>query len=355
MSIPKSHRAAYIHGKGEAPQVAERTLGEVKPDEIAIKMAATAINPVDWKLRDFGLFIVPGWQYPAILGSDGSGTVAAVGSAVTNFKVGERVFFQSGYGSDDVSTFQEYIKIPAEIVAKTPSNISDEEASGIVLAAHAVAAAFYDTTGHGLTPPWGPNGDVVGKDKAIIILGGSSSVGQYAIQLARLSGFSRIITNASPKHANFLKELGAHVVLDRNTSTVEEFQKAVEGLPLEFVFDSISNKDTQKMGVAILQATKTQGSDVVTVMPEDEEAKKDGEQGDIKVTVKQIWGIALAPSLRYLITKLTDNLGGEDGWIAKGLFRPNTVEVTEGGLEKLQEGMEKNKNGVSGVKVIIKY
>lgn len=355
MSVPKSHRAAYIHGLNEAPKIAERTLGEVTPDEIAIKMSATAINPVDWKLRDYGLFIVPGWQYPAILGSDGSGTVAAVGSSVSNFKVGERVFFQSGYGSDDVSTFQEYIKIPAGVVAKTPNNISDEEASGIVLAAHAAAAALYDTTGHGLTPPWSLGGDVVGKDKTIVILGGSSSVGQYAIQLARLSGFSRIVTNASPKHASFLKELGAHEVLDRNTSTVEEFQKAIEGLPLEFVFDAISDKETQKLGVALLQATKTQGTNVITVMPADEEAIKDGEQGEVKVEIKQIWGIALDPRLRYLISALTDNLGGEDGWIAKGLFKPNKVEVTEGGLEKLQEGMEKNKNGVSGVKVIIKY
>jgi hypothetical protein len=39
----------------------------------------------------------------------------------------------------------------------------------------------------------------------------------------------------------------------------------------------------------------------------------------------------------------------------KGQFKPNRVEVTEGGLEKIQEGMEKNKKGVSGVKVVVKY
>ena len=355
MSVPSSHRAAFLHGKGEAPKIAERTLGEVKPDEIAIKISATAINPVDWKIRDYGLFIVPNWQYPAILGSDGAGTVAAIGSSVSGFNVGDRVFFQSGYGSPDVSTFQEYIKLPAEVVAKTPKNISDEEASGIVLATHAAATAFYDKTGHGMTPPWGVGGDVVGKDKAIVILGGSSSVGQYAIQLARLSGFSRIVTHASMKHEQLLKELGAHVVLDRNTATVQDFEKALNGLPLEFVFDSVSLKETQKLGVGLLQATRTQGSDVVTVTPADEEVKSEGEKGETKVNVKQIMGIALAPHLRYLITALTDNLGGEGGWISKGQFKPNNVEVIEGGLEKLQDGMEKNKKGVSGVKVIVKY
>lgn len=355
MSVPQKHRAAFIHGKGEAPKIAERTLGKLQPDEIAIKLAATAINPVDWKIRDYGLFVVPGWQYPAILGSDGSGTVAAVGDNVSNFTVGERVFFQSGYGSDDVSTFQEYIKIPAEIVAKTPKNISDEEAAGILLATHAGATAFYDKTGHRLKTPWDQGGSDVGKGKAVVILGGSSSVGQYAVQLARLSGFDRIVTNASAAHHEYLKQLGAHVVLDRNASDVKNFQNALGGYPLEFIFDTIAIKQTQGLGVEILQAAGTKNSRVVIVGLVDEEAKKLGESKEPHVAVQAIMGIALKPELRYLISGLASNLGGENGWIAAGKFKPNKVEVTKGGLEKLQEGLEKNKAGVSGVKVVVKY
>lgn len=353
MSVPQTHRAALLYGKGEALKVAERTLGKLKPNEIAIKIAATAINPVDWKLRDYGLFIVPGWDYPAVLGSDGSGTVAAVGDDVSNFSVGERVFFQAGYGDSDVSTFQEYIKLPAEIVAKTPKNISDVEAAGVVLATHAGATAFYDKTGHGLKAPWTDGGSEVGKGKGIVILGGSSSVGQYAIQLARLSGFERIVTNASAAHHEYLKELGAHVVLDRNASTAQDFQKALDGFPVELVFDTIAVKQTQLLGVETLQATDTKNSNVVIVGLVDEEAKKLGESKEPHVSVKGIMGIALAPHLRYLITALTDSLGGEEGWIASGKFKPNKVEVIKGGLEKVQEGLEKNKAGVSGVKVVI--
>jgi NADPH:quinone reductase-like Zn-dependent oxidoreductase len=286
MSIPSSHRAAYIHAKGSAPKISSRTLGSLKPGEIAIKISATAINPVDWKIRDYGLFLVPNWQYPAILGSDGSGTVAGVGQDVSDFNVGDRVFFQSGYGDDDVSTFQEYIKMPAEAVAKTPKNISDEEASGIVLATMAAATAFYDKTGQGLKTPWDEGGNGVGKGKAIVILGGSSSVGQYAIQLARLSGFDRIITNASATHHEYLKSLGAHVVLDRNASEVKDFQKALEGSKLEFVFDTIAFKETQVLGVEILQATNTQNSRVVIVGPVDEEAKKLGASKEPHVAVQ---------------------------------------------------------------------
>lgn len=355
MSVPSKHRAAFVHAKGEAPKIADRTLGELRSGEIAIKVVASAINPVDWKIRDYGLFLVPGWQYPAILGSDGSGTVAAVGKDVSDFSVGERVFFQSGYGDDDVSTFQEYIKLPAEIVAKTPKNISNEEASGIVLASMAVTTAFYDTTGQGLKAPWVDGGSEVGKGKAVVIIGGSSSVGQYAIQLARLSGFDLIITNASATHHEYLKSLGAHVVLDRNASGVEDFKKALGSTPLEFVFDTIAFKETQTLGVEILQSTNTKNSRVVIVGMVDEEAKKLGQSKEPHVAVQQILGIALKPELRSLIKGLTDSLGGQDGWIAKGDFKPNKVELIKGGLDKLQDGLEKNKQGVSGVKVVVQY
>jgi NADPH:quinone reductase-like Zn-dependent oxidoreductase len=355
MQLPVKHRAAYIHAKGEAPELSDRSLGELKSHELAIKIAATAINPVDWKIRDYGLFLAPNWQYPAILGSDGSGTVAAIGKDVSGFDVGERVFFQSGYGADDVSTFQEYIKIPAEIVAKTPKNISNEEASGIVLASMAAATAFYDKTGQALKAPWDEGGNEAGNGKAIVILGGSSSVGQYAIQLARLSGFEKIVTSASAQHHDYLHSLGAHVVLDRNASGLVDFRKALEGLQLEFVFDTIAIKGTQILGVSILQAIRTQGSRVVIVGSVDSDAQKLGESQEPHVKVQQIMGIALKPELRPIIKGLTDSLGGQDGWIAKGDFKPNRVEVIRGGLEKLQEGMERNKHGVSGVKVVVQY
>jgi NADPH:quinone reductase-like Zn-dependent oxidoreductase len=342
MSSPSKHRAAYISAQGEAPQISERTLGELKPDEVAIKISATAINPVDWKIR-------------AILGSDGSGTVAAIGKDVSGFNVGERVFFQSGYGDDDVSTFQEYIKIPAEIVAKTPKNISSEEASGIVLASMAAATAYYDSTGQGLKAPWVEGGQLAGRGKSIVILGGSSSVGQYAIQLARLSGFDRIVTNASAQHHEHLQSLGAHVILDRDASGLQDFKKALEGQTLEFVFDTIAIKATQTLGVQILQGTNTHHSRVVIVGSVDEDAKKLGEHDEPHVKVQQIMGIALKPSLRPIITGLTHSLGGETGWLAQGEFKPNRVDVLEGGLEKLQEGMERNKGGVSGLKVVVRY
>lgn len=355
MSLPASHKAAVVPAPGAKTTVAERSLPALASGEVAIKITATAINPVDWKMRDYKVFIE---QYPAMLGSDAAGIIAAVGPDVTHLHVGDRVFFQGIIGKYDSSTFQQYCKMPAALVAKTPDNITDEEAAGIMLATVAVVTAFYDKTGHGLPAPWTQDEQdkTIGKEKAIVILGGSSSVGQYAVQMARISGFQRIVTNASAKHVDFLKGLGATVVLDRAThNEPQDFAAAVGGeLPLAFVFDAISSRETQIQGVQILAATKTENSHIITVQAVNNEAKELGEKQDPKVEVKQVLGLGSSPALRYLSEPLAKHLGGEDGYIAQGKFKPNRPLVINGGLSALEDALEKNKEGVSGEKVVIR-
>lgn len=354
MSVPETFKAAIVPKPGAQNTIVDRSLPALSAGEVAIKITATAINPVDWKMRDYNFFLP---EYPAILGSDAAGVIAAVGPNVSNVSVGDRVFFQGIIGNYPSSTFQQYAKMPAALVGKTPSNISDDEAAGISLATVAVLTGFYDKlTGHGLTAPWEEGGASAGKGKAIAILGGSSSVGQYAIQLAKLSGFEKIVTNASAKHEGLLKSLGADIVLDRSKQgSAEDFKDALgDSLPLVFVFDAISEKDTQTLGVEILAVTKTAGSHVIVVQGVNEDAKALGQKKEPKVEVKQILGLGSRPDLRYLSEPLMKHLSGEDGYIAKGKFVPNRPLVVSGGLSAVEEALAKNKNGVSGVKVVIR-
>lgn len=144
MSVPENFKAAVVPVARAQHIVTNRTLSALAPDEVAIKITATAINPADWKFRDLDSFIP---VYPAILGSDAAGEVAALGSDVSGFAVGERVFFQGtieeGYQS---STLQQYCKMPASLLSKTPSNITDEQAAGVQLATMAVVCGLYDST-----------------------------------------------------------------------------------------------------------------------------------------------------------------------------------------------------------------
>ncbi|KAG8164382.1 hypothetical protein KVR01_006300 [Diaporthe batatas] len=352
MGVPETFKAAVVPEPGAQHVVADRSLPALEAGEVAIKVTATAINPVDWKIRDYKVFIK---DYPAVLGSDAAGEIAAVGSGVTDFKEGDRVFFQGIIGRYDSATFQQYVKMPAELVAKTPKSISDDQAGGVSLATVAVVTGFYDKSGHGLTAPWAEGGEQAGKGKGVVILGGSSSVGQYAVQLAKISGFDRVVTNASARHLDHVKALGADVVLDRSAQNSEEdFKAALGGVPLAFVFDAISEKDTQVLGVKILAATKTEGSHVVTVQGVNAEASELGQSLEPKAAVKQVMGLGSAPHLRHLSEPMCKHLGGEDGYIAKGRFVPNRPLVISGGLANIEEALSKNKKGVSGEKVIIR-
>ncbi|KAF7590584.1 hypothetical protein BBP40_002620 [Aspergillus hancockii] len=357
MALQDTFLAAVVPEPKAPNVISNRTLQPLESDEVAIKITATAVNPVDWKMRDYNAFID---EYPAVLGSDAAGRIVAIGSDVSNVAIGDRVFFQGIIGKYDFCTFQQYCKMPAALVAKTPDNISDEQAAGVSLALVAAATAFYDKQGHGLPPPWVKGGPQAGKGKAVAIIGGASSVGQYAIQLARLSGFEKIVTNASPKNHQFLRELGAHVVLDRSQSSPDDFRAAIGGLPLEFVFDSISVKATQVLSVQIVQAAEaTSASEVVIVFvvePKDidPEAIMLSQSKEPSIEIKQVLGIGSSPALRYLSEPMVRHLGGEDGYIARNLFVPNRVCVVPGGLSAVEQALAKNKEGVSGEKVVFR-
>lgn len=348
MSIPSSFQAALLPQPGPKHNITSRSLGSLGADEVGIKITATAINPVDWKIRDSGYFLS---EYPAVLGSDAAGEIVAVGSNVSTLSIGDRVLFQGIITQYDSSTFQQYCKMPASLVGKTPKSISDEQAAGVCLATVAGVTGLYDKTGRGLAAPWDQGGNQAGSGKSIIVLGGSSSVGQYVIQLARLSGFDRIVTTASLSHEAHLKSLGAHVVLDRKSAGPQDIVSALNGVRPDFVYDSISLRDTQILGVETLQATGT-ASCVVTVLGADPEAQSLGSQGP-GVEIRQVMGLGSSPNLRYLSEPLMKALGGEDGWLATGQFVPNRPVVV-GSLDNVDEALNRNKAGVSGEKVVIR-
>ncbi|KAF1350236.1 hypothetical protein BDV97DRAFT_377305 [Delphinella strobiligena] len=293
------------------------------------------------EIRDFDYFNP---EFPAVLGSDAAGEVAVAGADVTSdFAQGERVFFQGIINKYDSCTFQQYAKIPAALVGKTR----------VILASMAVVTGLYDKTGQGISPPpWDKDGDKVGKGKAAIIIGGSASVGQYAIQFSRLIGFERIITNSSSTHVDYLKSLGATTVLDRSKATAKDFKEAAGDLDVEFVQDAISTQETQTLGIEILR--QFNGGSVITFIPAVDEIHKLGQQDGQKfVNVKVVIGAGSNPDLRYLSEPMMKTLGGEDGWIAKKKYFPNRTEVVSGVLAAVDEALDKNKKGVSGVKIVV--
>ncbi|KAF8697681.1 GroES-like protein, partial [Rhizoctonia solani] len=106
------HKASLLLEKHGKLEVKTRPTPTPQKNQALVKVTAAAINPVDWKIIDYGIFVE---KFPAVLGSDGAGVVEAVGPEVTDFDVGDRVFFQGAYGHDDETTFQEKAIVQTDI------------------------------------------------------------------------------------------------------------------------------------------------------------------------------------------------------------------------------------------------
>ncbi|KAH7334809.1 chaperonin 10-like protein [Rhizoctonia solani] len=299
-------------------------------------------NPIDWNIRDNGWDFVK--QYPAVLGSDGAGVIEAVGPKVKrkDFKVGDKVFFQGIYERVDSyeTTFQEKCIAETDIISKIPENITEDEASTIPVGSVAALVGLFQKTGIDF-----PVNRPTANGKGVLILGGSSSVGQFGLQLARIAGFSPIVTTASAQHTDFLKSLGATHVFDRNVDA-KTIQSAFS-TPVSLVVDSISVDSTQSLAYDVLTTpSPVPGAHLSLMLPLVDSLKE--KNADSKITIHEVYGSS--HSCRDLSVPFWQNVGQ---WIKDGKFVPNRVRVVKGGLAAVPEALDLSRKGVSGVKIVV--
>ncbi|RDX49053.1 GroES-like protein [Lentinus brumalis] len=319
------------------------------PGELLVKVQAAALNPIDWMIQAFGVFVE---TYPAIIGSDGAGTVVGVGEGVASFSIGDRVAFQGTIDPVQKSikgTFAHFTTTPAKLAAKIPANVSFESAATLPCTLPTAATVLYNQDESSpsvkLTAPWSEGGKGKYAGKRVLVLGGSSSVGQYVIQLARLSGFSSIIATASPQHTDFLKGLGATHVVDRNlpSETLQAESTRLGGGLFDLVYDAISTQDTMPIGYAL---TAPSGDFVVVSPPVGL-----GGEGDPKKKVHMARGLLALPGNEAIGADLLSAL---PTLLETGDIKPNRTEVLPGGLNAIAGGLERLKNKqVSGTKLVV--
>ncbi|KAF8072226.1 chaperonin 10-like protein [Lyophyllum atratum] len=334
-----TQKALLLESKQGRFVVDTRPIPKPGPDELLVKVLATALNPVDWKIQKYGAFIN---DFPAVLGTDGAGEVQEVGEGVTAFSKGDKVVFQGTFDSDE-ATFQQFTITDAATTAKIPATLSVEEASTIPVALTAAYVGLYNSKPYGLELAWPLDPSNRGKYSGtpIVILGGASSVGQYAIQLAKLSGFSPIIATASPKHTDYLKSLGATHILDRNlpTASLQASINKLTNAPITIVYDAISSKTTQQTGHDLL----VPGGHLITVL--NLAITKSEEIGHI-----QVGGILRLPQNQVLLRAL---YGKMTGLFEEGAIKPNRYEVLPEGLQGIVGGLQRlQEDKVSGVKLV---
>lgn len=153
-----------------------------------------------------------------------------------------------GTGNQAQAAYQEYVILQLPLAAKIPDNVKDEEAVVLPLCIDTAASGLFEEAGLGLTLP--PSS--AGKGKAVLIWGGSSSVGTNAIQLLASSGYE-VYTTASKHNHDYCKSLGAAQVFDyKDSSLIEDIVAALKGKDVVGGMDTISEEKTIKASCEIL-------------------------------------------------------------------------------------------------------
>lgn len=102
-------------------------------------------------------------------------------------------------------------------------------------------------------------------DRPFLIWAGSSSVGQYAIQILKYYGFSNILATASKRHHDYVKELGANQVFSHaNTEVVKHILSAVSDVAIPYIYDCIVSLDGSVMPISKIAKV---GSQVAVLLP----------------------------------------------------------------------------------------
>ena len=219
------------YGGKEELKLMELNKPEIKVDQVLIEMHATSINPIDWKIREGYLKEMISFQFPVILGWDAAGVIVKKGDKVENFNIGDRVFARPQTTAN--GTYAEYIATEESLLAKIPDNISFEEAASIPLATLTAWQCLVDL------------GNLKHGEK-VLIHAGAGGVGSMAIQIAKNLG-AFVATTGSGKNEEFLKDLGADLVINYEK---QAFEKELKDYDL--VFDTMGG-DIQNKSYMILK------------------------------------------------------------------------------------------------------
>ena len=178
--------------------VTDRPIPEASKDEVKVKVTVSSLNPVDYKVPEISAYASSRKDTP--VGVDFAGSIAAVGSSVKDFAVGDVV-----YGTTMKGTLAEFLTVKASTVGKVPTQVDLKEAA----AAPCAALTAYQ----GL--------QIVGAINAkaplkILIIGASGGVGHYAVQIAKACNptGTKVLAVCSGKNSAFVKGLGADKILD---------------------------------------------------------------------------------------------------------------------------------------------
>jgi NADPH:quinone reductase-like Zn-dependent oxidoreductase len=302
-------KAIQIRKYGHSDQMALEKVKRPKAGkgQVLVKIHDAGVNPVDWKIREGYMKDFRPASFPLTMGQDFSGEVTEVGTGVSEFKKGDKVFgFAEG-------TYAEYALATPQGLAHIPEAIDFIDAASIPTA--------------GLTA-WQLVMDVarLSKNQTVLIHGAGGGVGSFAVQFAKRTG-ARVIVTASRDDFDYLRNLGAEQVIDYKSERFEDKVKDVD-----VVIDLVGGNTLKRSYVTV----KTNGLVITTVGPANEtEAKKQG----ARVVV-------------FLMKRNPDELEQIGHLLEEGTIKPRISKIMP--LSEAKEAEDLSQSGHPHGKVILR-
>jgi NADPH:quinone reductase-like Zn-dependent oxidoreductase len=199
-------KAIRIHAYGgpEVLQYEDAPRPVLNDDDVLIKVKAAGVNPVDWKIRQG--YMKDMFTFPFIPGWDIAGVIEEIGKKVVNLNIGDSVYTRPNILRN--GGYAEYIAVKSSEVAFKPATLDYIEAAAVPLAALTAWQSIFDLA-H------------LKAGQKILIHAAAGGVGHYGVQFANWTG-AHVIGTASANNHEFLKSIGAHEVIDYNTTHFED-------------------------------------------------------------------------------------------------------------------------------------
>lgn len=305
-------KAARIHAYGDASQIKieDAPLPALNDDDVLIRVVATSVNPVDWKIRKGYLKSMIPYQMPLIMGWDVSGIVERTGPAVTRFKPGDAVYSRPDIARN--GAYAEYVAVRESEIAFKPATISHVEAASLPLVSITAWESLFTTAG-------------LSAGQKVLIHAGAGGVGSIAIQLAKAKG-AHVTATASAAKSALVKSLGADEVIDYRS---QDFSKLARDM--DVVFDTVGG-DTQEKSWTTLKPGGILVS--ITDRPSEDRARAEGKRAGF---------VFIGPNAPIL-TELA-------GMVDAGQVRP--IIGAEYGLNDTAKAQEASETGRATGKIVI--
>ncbi|KAM0214623.1 hypothetical protein ACHAQD_008724 [Fusarium lateritium] len=318
-----------------------------QPGSLLCHVKAVALNPHDAKIVEYS--DAPG----ALGGCDFSGVVVQVGDGVKRFKEGDRLFAVTfGMNTSDKTSgaFAQYALATEDLSCPIPEAMPFTEACSMGLAIATAGLALFQAPGLQL-PMQGGNGE------AVLVSGGATAIGTMATQMLRIAGYSPIVT-CSPTNNALCESFGAEICFDYRSPTCGADIRVQAGNKLRHVLDCVVDTSTMKMNYDAIGSSGGAYVALESIPTDIKYTRRDVRANWLmapsilgtRVNKKGAYGRPCNPQHRQFGIYL---FALAEKWLQDGSIKHHPLEIREGGLGSICEGINDLRIGTVHAKKLV--